>query len=61
MPRAICPVCEAELRLGKAEAVMGRQITCPECGAMLEVIEEDPLELEEIGFQGDLNEREGWV
>jgi len=57
MPRATCPVCEAELRLSKAEAVFGRRITCPECGAVLEVVEEDPLELEEVlDFQDDFDE-----
>jgi lysine biosynthesis protein LysW len=59
MPRANCPVCEAELRLSKAEAVFGRRITCPECGAVLEVVEEDPLELEEVlDFQDDFDEEE---
>ena len=59
MPRANCPVCEAELRLSQAEAVFGRRITCPECGSVLEVVEEDPLELEEVfDFQDDFDEDE---
>jgi len=59
MPRANCPVCGAELRLSKTEAVFGRRITCPECGAVLEVVEEDPLELEEVlDFQDDFDEEE---
>ncbi len=48
MPRATCPVCEAELHLSRGEAVFGRRITCPECGSLLEVVEEEPLELEEV-------------
>lgn len=50
MPRGNCPVCDADIRLGKAGAVYGKRITCPECGATLEVIEEDPLELEEVEY-----------
>lgn len=57
MPRAVCPVCDAELRLSKTEAVLGRHLTCPECGAVLEVVEEEPLELEEVlDFQDELDE-----
>ncbi|MBC7221372.1 lysine biosynthesis protein LysW [Candidatus Bipolaricaulota bacterium] len=59
MPRATCPVCDAELRLSQAEVVFGRRLTCPECGAVLEVVEEDPLELEEVfEFQDDFEEDE---
>lgn len=59
MPRTTCPVCDAELHLSKAEAVFGRRITCPECGSMLEVVEEDPLELEEVfDFGEELDEEE---
>ncbi len=60
MPRATCPVCDAELRLSASEAVFGRRVTCPECGSVLEVVEEDPLELEEVafGFDEDFDEDE---
>ncbi|MCS7240388.1 MAG: lysine biosynthesis protein LysW [Candidatus Bipolaricaulota bacterium] len=59
MPRTTCPVCAAELHLSKAEAVFGRRITCPECGSMLEVVEEEPLELEEVfDFEEELDEDE---
>ncbi len=59
MPQATCPVCEAELHLSKAEALFGRRITCPECGSLLEVVEEDPLELEEVfDFEEELDEDE---
>jgi lysine biosynthesis protein LysW len=52
-------VCDAELHLSKAEAAFGRRLTCPECGSVLEVVEEDPLELEEVfDFGEDLEEDE---
>ncbi|MGC9529322.1 MAG: lysine biosynthesis protein LysW [Candidatus Bipolaricaulaceae bacterium] len=48
MPKANCPVCDADVRVYKEEATFGTRLTCPECGAFLEVVEEDPLELEEV-------------
>lgn len=48
MTKGICPVCDAEMRLIEAEAVLYHQVRCPECGTLLEVVEENPLELEEI-------------
>ena len=48
VPRAECPVCQASIRLAKDEATYGSRVTCPECGARLEVVEEEPLTLEEV-------------
>lgn len=48
MPRAKCPVCDAWIRLDEDEAEYGSRVTCPECGASLEVVEEKPLTLEEV-------------
>jgi len=48
MAKGICPVCDAEMRLAETEAVLYHQVRCPECGALLEIVEENPLELEEI-------------
>jgi transcription initiation factor IIE alpha subunit len=28
--------------------MLGSRVTCPDCGAVLEVVEEDRLELEEV-------------
>jgi len=39
----ICPECCAEITLDY-DVVVGEIITCPECGAELEVISVDPLE-----------------
>lgn len=48
MPKPKCPVCGASIRLAKDEATYGSRVTCSECGALLEVVEEDPLTLEEV-------------
>ena len=48
MPKALCPVCDADIRLTQDEAILYNQVSCPECGTLLEVVEESPLELEEV-------------
>lgn len=54
MPRAMCPVCEAWIRVIADDAYYGSRITCPECGALLEVVDEEPLTLEEaVETEGD--------
>lgn len=40
---AECPECEAQVTLEKP--LRGEIIVCPDCGAELEVVREDPLEL----------------
>lgn len=41
-------MCDAWIRLDEDEAEYGSRVTCPECGASLEVVEEKPLTLEEV-------------
>ena len=47
MPKATCPACNVRISLSQDEAVLFEQVECPQCGALLEVVEEDPLELAE--------------
>lgn len=48
MPKGICPVCDGDVRLSQEDAVLYNQVHCSKCGALLEVVEESPLELEEV-------------
>lgn len=41
---AYCPDCEATLRLKSVR--LGQQVSCRECGTLLEVVELDPIELD---------------
>ncbi len=41
-----CPVCEGELNLD-AKVEIGEIHVCPDCGAELEVIDNNPLTVEE--------------
>ncbi len=45
---ASCPVCEGTFFLEMDEIEEGDLISCEECGAELEVISTDPLELEAV-------------
>ena len=48
MPRATCPACGRAFRLEEDEAVLDERVSCPNCDALLEVIDENPLTLEEL-------------
>ncbi len=43
-----CPECEAALDVEDDEVEDGEVINCPECGAELEVVQTNPIELERI-------------
>ena len=52
MSKTICPVCNANIKV--ESPYLFSQVRCPECNALLEVVEENPLKLEEV-----FEEREG--
>lgn len=41
-----CPLCDAEIDVDEDELDEGDSLTCEECGANLNVVGVDPLELE---------------
>ena len=45
MPTAICPECDEEVYVD-AESEQGDVVSCDECGADLEVVGLDPIELD---------------
>lgn len=45
MSVALCPDCEEGIRFG-SRARLGQRVSCPHCGADLEVVELSPLELD---------------
>ena len=42
---AICPDCESRIKLPPGSEIWMR-ITCPECGTLLEIANDDPWELD---------------
>ena len=45
MPTSVCPECEEKVYVD-AESEQGDVVTCEECGADLEVVGLDPIELD---------------
>lgn len=59
---AICPECEADIDVDEFDVDKGDQISCPECGASLEVTGVAPIELDVVSDddedEDDLDEDE---
>lgn len=55
MPSTACPECEEKVYVD-AEAEQGDVVTCEECGANLEVVGLDPLELDLYEDSGDYDD-----
>ena len=43
---AYCPECDAEIDIDSADAEIGDELSCSECGSLLRVSNDAPLELE---------------
>lgn len=43
---AYCPECDAEIDIDSADAEVGDELSCSECGSLLRVANDSPLELE---------------
>jgi lysine biosynthesis protein LysW len=54
MTQAYCPECDAEVGLGNP-VKPGKRITCQSCGAYLEVIDTNPVELD-WAFDDDIDD-----
>lgn len=44
-----CPECEAMIDIEEDQVEEGQAIECPECGAELEVVSTEPIELDILG------------
>jgi alpha-aminoadipate carrier protein LysW len=53
---AYCPECEATIDVEDDELEEGQKLDCPECGAELEVVNTNPLELDVISTGEDTDE-----
>jgi len=55
MSFVVCPSCGDEIRM-RGGARLGQQLLCPYCDASLEVVEIDPLELDWVFYDEDIDE-----
>lgn len=54
---ALCPQCEANIDIGD-DLEEGQTLDCPECGAELEVVNTNPVELDAVLDEEE--EEEAW-
>lgn len=55
---AYCPECEAAIDVEEDDVEEGQTLDCPECGAELEVVNTNPLELDVISDDEDEDEND---
>jgi alpha-aminoadipate carrier protein LysW len=56
---AFCPECEAVIDVGD-DIEEGLRVDCPECGAELEVVNTNPLELDIVSTEEEGEEPGTW-
>jgi alpha-aminoadipate carrier protein LysW len=52
---AICPECDSPIDVDEFDVDIGDELTCSECGSLLRVASDSPLELE-LADEDDLDE-----
>jgi alpha-aminoadipate carrier protein LysW len=55
---AICPECDSPIDVDEFDVDIGDELTCSECGTLLRVSSEAPLEFEAADEDDDLDEEE---
>jgi hypothetical protein len=54
---AICPECDSDIDIDELDADIGDELTCAECGTLLRIANDSPLELE-VADEDDLDDDE---
>lgn len=57
---AVCPECEATVDVDEEGIEEGQTLDCPECGAELEVVNTNPVELDVVSSEEEEEEEEAW-
>lgn len=53
---AICPECDSPVDVDEADVDIGDELTCSECGSLLRVASDSPLEFEAVDEDDDLED-----
>lgn len=43
---AICPECDSDIDIDELDVDIGDELTCSECGSLLRIVNDSPVELE---------------
>jgi hypothetical protein len=54
---AICPECDSDIDIDEADVDVGDELTCSECGSLLRIVNDSPIEFE-VADDDDLDEDE---
>jgi hypothetical protein len=54
---AICPECDSDIDIDEADVDIGDELTCSECGSLLRIINDSPIEFE-VADEDDLDDDE---
>ncbi len=57
---AVCPECEGAIDVEDEEVEEGQTLDCPECGAELEVVRTNPVELNIVTDEEDEDDGGNW-
>jgi alpha-aminoadipate/glutamate carrier protein LysW len=55
---AICPECDSPIDVDEYDVDIGDELTCSECGSLLRVASDSPLEFEIADEEDDLDEED---
>ena len=52
---AICPECDSDIDIDEADVDVGDELTCSECGSLLRIVNDSPIEFE-VADEDDLDD-----
>jgi alpha-aminoadipate/glutamate carrier protein LysW len=55
-----CPECDAAIDIEEEEIEEGQIVDCPECGAELEVVSTNPVQVELVKDDEEKEDEEAW-
>lgn len=55
---AICPECDSPIDVDEFDVDIGDELTCSECGSLLRVANDSPLELDIADEEDDIDDEE---
>lgn len=55
---AICPECDSPIDVDEFDVDIGDELTCSECGSLLRVASDSPLEFEAVDEDDDLDDED---
>ena len=55
---AICPECDSDIDIDESDVDIGDELTCSECGSLLRIVNDSPVEFEVADDDDDLDDDE---